>query len=184
MFGGARRAVSGDGMMEKRKALTTGLLFLACALSLPSILSAKAAVRIDLRYAPAQLKELQEIPSECYGFLAGNFAKPSPAAALVVAHNGTPGCDLPPSSAAPTAVTFKVISLKPIGLNLVRVDQNFGGSSSLRRYLLVSVVTRSLPAAGGDPASEKDLMNRGSLPDTVTDDYAAWRLARSWAVRL
>lgn len=170
--------------MEKRRTLAAICLFLVCASSLPVKSSAKIGPRINLSYAPAQLKELQAIPSECYGFLAGNFSKPSPAAALVVARNGTSSCDLPPSNAAPTSVSFKVIPLKPIGLNLVRIDQNFGGSSSLRRYLLISVVVRVLPATERQPTSEKDLINRGALPDTFTDDYAAWRLARSFAARM
>jgi hypothetical protein len=70
-----------------------------------------------------------------------------------------------------STISVAIIPLRQRGVNLVRVDQNFGGSSTIRRYAAVSIVHGNLV--------RRMLYLHELLPATIQSDASARRHSNS-----
>jgi hypothetical protein len=135
---------------------------------------------VVLNLAPGQIEILRRIDPACAAKLVGNASERGNVSALDLSAGARPLCLLLAAaavqirqgdalrredSAANTVVIARAIGLKQTGVNLLRVDQNFGGARTLIRYAVVSVVL--------DRTTHTILLMRDLLPASVESDAAA-----------
>jgi hypothetical protein len=117
---------------------------------------------------------LKRIDYPCLQGIAGDWLKDGPYTAVILVENGRPRCidGKGPDPEAGSTVWGKAIALRRRGVNLIRVNQNFGGSGTLTTYGLVSVVRRRI-------ATEREdvLLVHYVLPPGTIDDRSATALA-------
>jgi len=133
--------------------------------------SPRDAVAISMPYAQDQLGKLNKIAAPCLARLVGNVAGDDAITALALTGSDAMNCTGPSPDPNGRAVA-KVIALRPFGLNLVRIDQNFGGSFTLVRYVIVSVVVHQTPTASG-VVPQLFVVRRALLANGITDDVQA-----------
>jgi hypothetical protein len=124
---------------------------------------------------------LKRIDYSCLQGIAGDWLKSGPYTAVILVENGRPRCidGKGPDPEAGSMVWGKVIALRRPGANLIRVSQNFGGSGTLVRYGLASVVHRRMGSRNEDL-----LLIHYMLPASVTNDRSATALANRIAYQI
>jgi hypothetical protein len=133
---------------------------------------------MHLKYATRQLERLGELPAPCFARLVGNAQSADVVTALALQQSNDCG-----GQAAGTTASVRVIPLKPAGMNLVRVEQNFGGSYTLVRYSIVSIVIQPTPSDSGVNET-LILVRRALLPPEDLDQAVAVRKASKLAAAL
>jgi hypothetical protein len=93
---------------------------------------------VRLALASDQLRVLKTIGARCGRLLGGNAAV-GPAVAGLLLPLEVDTCP-PISDASRETATIAVVPLRARGVNLLRIEQNFGGTLNLVRYVVVTAV--------------------------------------------
>lgn len=133
-----------------------------------------------LKLLPSQLHVLRDLNPLCAAKLVGNAVERSNVAAVQLSATARPRCLLSKSEinkirkgdtlrsedrSTNAVIVLRVIALRQRGVNLLRVDQNYGGSGTVVRFVVVSVVR--------DRRSQVLLLVRELLPPSIASNGAA-----------
>jgi hypothetical protein len=166
-----------------------GLLLLVSVAPRPSLAQEPGTHRLPrtkvwsfgLTLVPDQMSLLKRIDYRCLPDVFTNWAERHSGlyTAVILTHKGRPVCidgagpDLKPN----TRAWGKVIALRRRGMNLIRLDHNFGGSGTFTSFGLVSVVERRISAPGAPQSRQEILLLHYELPVPIDDDRSAAALA-------